>query len=111
MRRLTKDQIEASRRKADKYFPAPASAPAACRKAVLTDDMRIIARYLFGAPMASVFGNVERSHAIDALARLSGTSYEQLADDFDARRVATAAAHDLVRDKYPPPAKRSRRGR
>jgi len=110
MRQLSSAQLEAARRRADKYFPAPADAPPRASVPMLTDDMRTIARYLFGAPMASEYGNVERSRAIDALARLVGAPYQVLADEFDARRASTRAAHEIVREKYTPPhVKRSRR--
>ncbi|HPG02670.1 MAG TPA: hypothetical protein P5256_00215 [Beijerinckiaceae bacterium] len=111
MKKITPADIEAARRKADRYirpcvspecFPSPAAR-------ALTDDARMLARYLFGCPMASEYGGVERSKAIDALAALVGTTHEALAEEFDAQRLALRSAHDLIREKHRPAQPRRRR--
>lgn len=104
MRKITPADIEASRRKADRYIrPAVArqpTTPPAARP--LTDDARLLARYIFGCPIAAEYGGVERSRAITALSSLLGTTHDALADEFDVRRIAIQSAHDLIRDKHRP---------
>lgn len=70
-----------------KYIADPGTPPRQeileMSSAIRPDDLRTVARFIIGTPMACTFGNVERHDAIDAFARLMGRHPDELRKEFD----------------------------
>ena len=76
-----------ARRTADRYIgrdgSEPSAEPTGPKKKRLSDAEHLIARFVFGTPIGSSYGNVERGHCIAALATITNLAEEELRRIFE----------------------------